>query len=1516
MTHCAALIQRSRNIQITDVQFGLLNPDEVRKQSVMSIITSTLYTKQMPTAGGFNDLRMGTCDRRLHCSTCRHDVNRCPGHFGHLDLAAPMYHVGMLPIVVKILRCICFFCSSLLFNLDEHRTKLEKLSHREQLLYVSNACKLRKLCTECGGAQPKYVHTRATCSIDLTTSDMKFETPEEETFFKYPFTAAHARKILQHMSDDAIKAVGCCPVYARPEWMILTVLQVPPPISRPCITASDGSRTKGQDDVTIKLLDIFKANKTAHVELKKCEKTSGYFADLEQYCALVDTSWKAEESWKLLDVANDEKRESLRVALDCLQQQIMIFMFHGTTNIGDKSATNSIRAHTRTLRLIPARWRGKKGRFRGNLAGKRVNFSSRTVASPAPDYDVDEIGIPEVVATHLSFPERVTPFNIQQLTECVRKGPGVMGGACGVIMQDSDTPLDLSLIRQKVDLQVGWIVERHVQNGDWVLVNRQPSLHRMSIMAHRVRVIADKTFRLPVCDTTPYNADFDGDELNVHVLQTHDARAEAAELMCVKTQMINPENNKPIVAMVQDSLVAVFLMTQDDMFLTKGQVCQLLMGLRYLPHGDCWLPPPALLKPRLWTGKQVFSLLFPASLTVKLSEREVLITRGEMVRGVLCKKSVGTSAGGLVHILFRDYNCDTAANFVSDGQRMLRNFMMFHGFSVGVRDCVISAEVHARVNGLLSDTFAHVDRVREKGNNHEGLVDTCVSRILSGFLTRGGAEVMKNVNVNSNNIAVMVESGAKGSAINISQILSSVGQQSVEGNRIRMGYGNRTLPMFSKNDHSAGARGFVCNSYGTGLTATEYFFHAMGGREGLVDTAVKTAATGYIQRRLSKAQEGLQVCHDYSVRNTIGNVLQFYYGGDGFYPTKLERTSLWTFSKNNADIYKQVVGQTGEWNESSWDHAAHTQADQIIKDRDAVRAMLLKLRLYDGQMVMPVIPTRILARAKQTFSSCDTPELEPVLAELQHLYARIMAIRRPDAIFFTCVYLRSYLTLRNLVHIHQLSVQGVKWVCERIWFQFHDALAEPGEMVGTVGASSIGAPCTQMTLNTFHTAGVLAHTVTRGVPRLKELIDLSNHIQTPSVHIYLDPPYNHSEPMAKLLAASIEQTVLHEIMNISDVVEFQLCKEHPVISLHTRLLDEAEFENCGTFIIRYLLDRTILFDKHLTIEVVAHAMIRFLGESALVMWSERNMLDWYIFVYPRNLNFSEFRATSSALEVYDLELKSVRTIHDYLLDNLAVHGISGVNRVIVKQERHMYVDDSTGALTARHEWCANSEGSNLQQLLSVPGVDAHRTHSNDIFETLEILGIEAAVHQLLTEIRMVLSHDGAYINDRHMQLLVDVMTQNGSLAPVTRHSMSKLGASVYTRASFEQTQDVLTWAACLGEKNATNGVTENIMLGTSILGGTGACDIQTLPHALPPELDTVQIAPMDIAEAEIVGTHDVTVCLGVRPVSVENSSFLGKKRRIKFQDDRRVVQRQLVFQSPTILRAVRKFMPQSPVKIK
>ena len=1517
MTTCVALLENLHTPSITNIQFGLMDPAVIRRQSVVHVVRVTLYVRQLPAPGGLNDLRMGTSDRRLPCGTCKNDVLSCVGHAGHIELATPVYHVSMLNIVVKILRCVCFFCSRLLMprtDMDSrvNDDRFKKSDPKEKLNTLVNCCKTRHFCAHCLGPQPKYTQVRTATEIrtEFRPKDLsRFENEEEIEFSRRPFTAAMARAILTFIPDDEVTLMGINCTHARPEWLILTVLQVPPPIARPSIMATDGSRARGQDDITIKLQEIIKANLSLENAFKNSRVASSSSSSAEGTAPAPQDPVSA-----CVPLFMQVVSPAVKTAIDVLQQHLVQFMHHDSTGsaaggggagTGANAGGGAPQRSSRPLRLVPARLKGKKGRFRGTLGGKRVDYSARTVVSPAPTYDIHEVGVPQVIAQHLTFPERVNALNIAQLTRNVRNGPRHPQGASTVIMPDG-TLLDLTLYTEQTaceefELQIGWVVERFLRDGDWVLFNRQPSLHRMSIMAHQVRITQDKTFRLPVCDTTPYNADFDGDEMNLHVLRSYEAVAEAQELMTVTSQLLSPQSNKPIIGLVQDSLVSAFLVTSRDTFFTRAQIMQMVMPIKY-PLFER-LPRPAVLKPTaLWTGKQLLSLLFPVfSLdlvvrngtsdgvkkdpagTMDVLERRVLIVRGELCAGTLCKKTLGTSAGGIIHVLVKDFGNTVASRFIGDAQRVLVEFMLLRGFSVGIGDCMMSSDAHDKVNASINRCLAYADKIKHDSGGGGGvgeapahLVEGCLTKLMNGTLNRTGAIVQQEVDP-CNNVMIMVQSGAKGSAVNIAQILACVGQQSVEGGRIAADVDGRTLPCYSPCETTVESRGFVANSYGTGLTAQEYFFHAMGGREGLVDTAVKTASTGYIQRRLVKAEEGLQLRYDQSVRNTRDQIVQFCYGGDGFDAVFVEKHVLRTYALSDADVGAKYAFSRDEFRAalhpkcgaasaaasvwSAWQDALAREYVVLLADRDAVRAGKLAIHgSSDPSVHVTVGVERILDTAISRFCisrrasmpAGDVVHPGALTSVLSKLTTKIRALsRHGSASCFTLAYVRSVFSLRAIVVQYRLTLEAAKWCAAEIFTRYRQSLASSGEMVGTIGAASIGEPCTQMTLNTFHTAGVAEKTVTLGVPRLKELIDTSRHIKTPSVSIYFQRPYQDSEKMAQHFGVALQFTLLNHVVDTSsvqydpDAWDTSVEEDRPIVDAYRALYHgdgdgdgdgEGEGEadaatSPSAWLIRVVLDRDALACKNLDVHHVAHAVQLYMGDAAQIMCSELNMLSWVIRIRVKNLaDLMGDMEVVDASERCQLEYACMKTIHDFLLDNAPIHGVPGIKRVMVHTAERAAVGDG-GTLVKHKEWMADTEGSNLRALLGLPCVDSCRTVSNDIHEVLSVFGIEAAQQVLLDEVRAVLSFDGAYVNDRHLQLLADVMTLSGTLTAMTRHSMHKLGGSTYHHASFEETQDVLTNAAAYGVYDKIGGVTENLMMGMLMRGGTGCCDLIFPPAA-------------------------------------------------------------------------------------
>mmetsp|Transcript_29490 Transcript_29490/g.39227 ORF Transcript_29490/g.39227 Transcript_29490/m.39227 type:complete len:562 (+) Transcript_29490:326-2011(+) len=540
----------------------------------------------------------------------------------------------------------------------------------------------------------------------------------------------------------------------------------------------------------------------------------------------------------------------------------------------------------KSVKSIRERLKGKEGRLRGNLMGKRVDFSARTVITPDPNLRLDQLGVPIQIAMNLTVPEIVTQHNYHYLKMLVERGANDWPGA-KYIKRIDGRYIDLSVLQNRSDqhLEVGYTVERHLNNDDYVIFNRQPSLHKMSLMGHRVKVLPFQTFRLNLSVTSPYNADFDGDEMNMHVPQSLETKAEIKEIMAVPRQIVAPQGNKPCMGIVQDSLLGIYRLTKRDTFLDKALVMNILMFIDYdLEKG---LPQPAVLKPKpLWTGKQILSLVIPETINLQKDDeysnlskddKMVVIQNGEVLCGIIAKGIVGAAAGGLIHVTWKDLGPQACSDLLSNIQFVVNNWLVHTGFTVGVQDIIAKPEIVQQVRQKIDMYKKKVRKVinmtqygrlkSQPGKSTMESFEHQVNKRLNEARDVSGGIALKNLD-KDNRLVNMVKSGSKGNTNNISQIMACCGQQNVEGKRIAFGFNKRSLPHFTKDDYSAESKGFVANSYLTGLTPSEFYFHAMGGREGLIDTAVKTADTGYISRRLMKALEDVMVKYDGTVRTS------------------------------------------------------------------------------------------------------------------------------------------------------------------------------------------------------------------------------------------------------------------------------------------------------------------------------------------------------------------------------------------------------------------------------------------------------------------------------------------------------------------------------------------------------------------------------------------------------------------------------------------------------------------------
>jgi len=1247
---------------IKGIKFAVWSPNEIRKYSVSEITAPETYDEDgMAVQGGLMDGRLGTLEPGQKCLTCGNTSARCPGHFGHIELAEPVLHIAFIDNIHKLLLSTCRSCSRIRISEEELKNFLEIKSRKASYTIISrkripdeilDKAKKAKECPWCGKLQYELIFTKPTIFIEKT------ELGESRLL---PITI---RERFSQISDDDLDLLGYDHTTARPEWFILQALPVPPVTVRPSIILETGIRS--EDDLTHKMVDIIRVNQ----RLK-------------------------------------ESKEAGTPPL-IVQDLVDLLQYHTTTYF-DNEVSGIPQAHHRSgrpLKTLTQRLKGKEGRFRGSLSGKRVDFSSRTVISPDPNLDLAEVGVPESIAKKLTIPEIVTDWNIEKLKKLVINGPDKFPGVNYILRPDGvkirlDFVEDRSVIADS--LEAGYLVERHLLDGDIALFNRQPSLHQMSIMGHHVRVLPGKTFRLHPSVCPPYNADFDGDEMNLHVPQSEEARAEALLLMRVQEQLISPRFGGPIIGALRDFITGAYLLTKDDTILSTQEFCNYAMLGDY--QGK--IPKPKIKNKdgSFFTGKQLFSIFLPSDFNfvmtskwskgTKGTEKDIVIKNGELVSGVIDKSSIGAEEPeSVLHRIAKDYGNEQAKKFLNSILIIIKQFITDYGFSYGYSDLELSEKDREAILNDINETYNKVydltDQLNKKtltplrGMTREETAEALITYELGKARNRAG--ITANSNLSDDNAGkIMATTGARGSALNVGQMAGALGQQSRRGKRLHTGFSNRTLSHFKPYDDNPDSHGFVKSNFRDGLSTLEFFFHAMGGREGLVDTAVRTQQSGYMQRRLINALEHIRLEYDGTVRDPHGHIMQFLYGEDGI------------------DVAKSDHGEAFNVN-----------------------------RLVESQSII------------DSGKKATKEEIE----KLSKKYTKTFSPRLISAV-------------NDALHTSQLSKEGVETVCKKGLELYDKSRVEPGQAVGIVTAQSIGEPGTQMTLRTFHTAGIAEKNVTLGLPRIIELVDARKKPATPAMDIYLDKKIKASRESAISVARNILETSIRD------------------------LVIDVETDHSTEIILEFDSER---------------------------LRSRNCTMDDVISVLEPNKKFTQKAVKDNVIITLVEESDSI-TVNTLLnkIRKTIVKGVPEIARVTLKEENG--------------EWVIQTTGSNLLKVLEVEGIDKFNVRTNNIFEIGITLGIEAARNSLISELKATLENQGLEVDIRYLMLVADLMCHKGHLQQIGRHGIAGSKDSVLARAAFEITVPTIARAAKEGEIEELKGITENVIVGSQIPIGSGTVDI-------------------------------------------------------------------------------------------
>jgi len=1446
--------------KIIGIQFSMLSPEEIRKNSVVEI-TSRETTGKL-SIGGLFDAKMGVLERGLFCPTDGLTYIDTPGYFGHMELAMPVFFIQHFKEIVKICRLICYRCSKLLINKKKHQY-LHSMTPEERWNFVNSRYYGR--CGEdtddgCGCKQPTKIKSDGFAALYAVWENMKIDGNDAPQTITQKLTPEKIYKMFRRISDEDVQFIGMSPIWSRPEWMICKVLPVPPPAVRPSV--KHDAQQRSEDDLTHIYMNILKTNNMLKDKIASNANPiiiDKYHQILQYYVAMI---------------ANNKAT--------------------GASPIGQPSG--------RPLQCISGRLNTKTGRVRGNLMGKRVDFSARSVITGDPNLSIRQLGVPMKIAKNITKPVTVNDRNRNFLTKLVQNGPDVYPGAKMLERKNGHTIHLRYVDRMSLRLDNGDKVHRHMMDGDYVLFNRQPSLHKMSMMCHEVKIMEKgDTFRFNVAVTAPYNADFDGDEMNMHMPQSIPAEVELMYLPAVTQQLISPSKNSPIIGIFQDSLLGCNRFTRKNIEMSHKQAMNLLMMCR---HVDV----QAIMDKKLKISNfDILSQIFPkitlknknkmydgSKETAESSNNVVEIKNGSYIRGQIDKSVLSAGSKGILHRICNDYTNMTCVKFIDDLQNIITEYMKTSSFSVGISDLIADQNTKQRILHMVSKRKEEVQElinkmhigVYENNSAYSNAIDfeMKINNILNQAAGESGSEGRKSLS-DHNRFLMIVNSGSKGSILNISQMMSCLGQQSVEGKRVPYGYDSRTLPHFSKYDDSPTARGFIENSYINGLTAHEMFFHAMAGRIGLIDTAVKTSETGYAQRRIIKSLEDITVCYDMTVRNHMGKIIQFLYGDDGFESTKVEGQLLPLVHMSTEEIYMHYdivgiqnasVARTELMNIFTKPTVTRISKQRVetreklrgyienaIKNREHIISNVFNYK-DDINVVIPVSFQYIISNIQgqlglDSHSIVDITPLE-AFELIEDNYKKLMEYSKyvkPNPLFK--VLYDYYLSPKELLFMKRFHRKALILLLENIYLKYKQAIVHPGEMVGIVAAQSVGEPTTQLTLNTFHNVGVASKAnVTRGVPRIEEILRLTKNPKVSSLSIALKSLDMENRDRAMKYANMIEHTRLIDLVK-SVQLFYDPDDANSVINEDQHLIDQYyEFEKLvntctqqlssddnvkSKWIIRMEINADTLLQKNISMDDIYFAISTVYSDKISCIYSDYN--DSKLVFRIRTFK-TDKKEKSNSLDASD-EIYLLKNFQEAMLKKIVLRGVNGISKVIPFKQPRMILED--GKYVKKDTWLLDTTGSNLLEVLGLSFIDAYNTYSNDIYEIYLVLGIEAARQAIMIELVEVMAPNDVYINYHHLSVLCDRMTYAKNMVAVYRSGILKDDLGPVAKATFEMHTEMLLQAARHANLDNMRGVSANVMCGQFGYFGTGACHILL-------DLQAMEKANTNAATASLKDIHE------------------------------------------------------------
>lgn len=1431
---------------IVRIDFSIHTNKDILDDSAISepngIMVAELYNNGEPVAGGVNDRRLGALDRS-ECATCGEMALKCPGHFGHIKLVEPVFHIGFLPLLRNVMSCVCFRCHKLLVykNEAEIARLLRNKSGKQRFAEVRNVCKGITHCQKensgCGTPVHKITIDKKYGSVLLLAEPVKQagDAEEGETKKRVPrtLTPQLCYDVLRAVSDEDCIIMGFDPSKSRPRDMILINFPVAPVQMRPSVKLEIASASISYDDLTLKIAEIVKSN-----ENLRNAKGDG---------SLIKTG-SVHDDYMLL--------------------QIHVATFFNNDSIGLlRSQLKNKKVH----KALVERLKGKNGRVRGNLMGKRVDMSGRTVITTDPYISINAVGVPLKIVSNLTYPEIVSKHNIDYLRQIVKNGTKIYPGANNVIKNivgpdGAETRVDylLKYTKNPIPLEIGDTVERHLKTDDIIMFNRQPSLHKLSMMGHNIDVIEDPelyTFRVNVNVTEPYNADFDGDEMNVHVPQSIQTVTELRLITNPALRFINPTTSKVAIPAKQDTLMGSYLQSYESTTIDWKDAMNILMTTSVGISGN--LP-----KHKLYSGKYVYSQIIDPRINIVQKkdggEYRLRILKGKLLDGLIAKSEIST----ILHKTWFTMGSKVTKNFLDDVQRMILQFLLHKGFSMGIEDVMVPHETNKAVAKTIETKRKEVLRmITEYENDPYVMTSEAFEVNLRETLRSTQGEIDKTIGAvlkPRNNIYIAVSAGSSGLPLNWGQIMGCVGQiMLVENTRITNKYGHRPLPTFHKHDNSAFARGFCAGSYIGGLNPMEFFYQVISSREGSINTQIKTSETGYVQRKLVKLLEDIKVEYDGTVRNANDKIIQCLYGDNGINTERQIEQKIYLMSSNNKAIQDNYVYDTKEIQDmiknkttTNYTEALNKQLyEKLVSMRDTMRKLQSRFATetveFKESYMVPIDIQQQILNITVNLERNNKKVVDPfyVLKKVREMYTEFTCMKyRKDKSkikikdeervkFLLKFYLYDTLSPKKCTHQHKLSQEEFDSIVEYFQKIMRLAKIEGGEMVGVIAAQSIGEPVTQSNLKSFHKSGSV---LLLGLPRVKELLGVTRNPKVPVTRVVLEDKYKSNKVISNRIASYLKFTTLKDVADVVDIYydpdprgkKSIMTRDgvHEVFeSSQGKSGCQAEIDSLP-WIIRIQLSKEKMIERSVTmLDIKTSFCYNWATRYEDVRGSKKDIkkvIDkiTQCSVITNNDN-SDVPTVHIRFDANNYNFSTLVQFQDLVVTKFKIKGVTNITESNNVVEESYYTFDEEGNKVNKKHFVIIAEGINLQEITQINGIDLAQTVCNDIVAIYEMYGVEAARAAFIREFTIALGSSGGMSNYQHLSILADAITHTGGLISVNRHGANKLDTDPFSRASFEQTVEQLLAAAAFGESDHIRSVSARIMVGSLINGGTGSFDL-------------------------------------------------------------------------------------------